>query len=116
WAAERGGSAAERGGSAAERGGSAAERGGSAAERGGSAAQIGIDHLPMRADFGGRPSRQHLAEIEHGHMMADVEDQIGMMLDHEDAGAGSGDRRQQPREPLALPRPEPRPPLGPQPG
>src|SRR4029077_20880087 len=51
-----------------------------ATSRSGSAAEIGIDHLPMRADFGWGSGRQHLAEIEHGDVVADVEDQIGMML------------------------------------
>src|ERR1700755_994653 len=59
----------------------------------GSGAEIGIAHLPMRADFGRSSRRQYLAEIEHGDAMADVEDQVGMMFDHQHARAGLRDRQ-----------------------
>ena len=56
----------------------------------------------MRADLGRRAGRQHLAEIEHGHAVADVEDQVGMMLDQQHAGAGAADRLDQRAEPPDL--------------
>src|SRR5260370_33045483 len=56
-----------------------------------SGAEVGTHHLPMRTDLLRRPRRQHLAEIEHGHAIADVEDQVGMVLDQQHRGAGAAD-------------------------
>jgi hypothetical protein len=56
----------------------------------------------MGADFGWGSGRQHLAEIEHGDVVADVEDQIGMMLHQWHAGAGLSDRQEQRAEPPDL--------------
>src|SRR5450631_4326039 len=50
-----------------------------------SRSEIGNDHLPMRADLGRRAGGQHFSEIAHGHAIADIEDQIGMMLDQQHA-------------------------------
>src|ERR1700732_1434054 len=68
----------------------------------GSSAEIGIDYLPMRADFGRGPGRQRPAEIEHGDVVADGEDQIGMMFHQQHADAGPGNRQERPAEPPAL--------------
>src|SRR5258708_1169735 len=59
----------------------------------GSGAEIGTHHLPMRADLRRRARRQNLAEIEHGHAIANVEDQVGVVLDqkHRRAFAADGD-------------------------
>src|SRR5215510_5582522 len=66
------------------------------------AAEIGIDHLRMRADIGRSSGRELLAEIEHGDVMADVEDQVGMVLHQEHAGAGLGDLDEERAEPPYL--------------
>src|SRR5262245_40469819 len=47
------------------------------------AAQVGMDNLAMRANLGRRSRREHLAQIEHGDAVADVEDQVGMVLHQE---------------------------------
>src|SRR5260370_440445 len=47
----------------------------------------------MRADFGRSSGRQYLAEIEHGDVMADVEDQIGVMFHHQHARAATAELR-----------------------
>src|SRR6516162_2335367 len=49
----------------------------------------------MRSDFGWRASRKQSTEIKDGNVVADVEDQIGMMLNHEHAGARLGDCQEQ---------------------
>jgi len=43
----------------------------------------------MGADLFRRAGGQHLAEIEHGDAIADVEDEIGVMLDQKNAGASA---------------------------
>src|ERR1700722_1600501 len=58
----------------------------------GSAAEVGTDNLPVCADLRGRSSGEFAAEIQHGDAVADVEDQIRMMLDEQDAAAGLPDR------------------------
>src|SRR5262249_38942950 len=64
--------------------------------------EIGGDHVAVRADSGGRAGGQRLAEIEHGDVVADVENQVGMMLDQQHAGAGPRNRLDQRAEPLDL--------------
>ena len=59
-------------------------------ESSGSAAEIGTDHLLVNADLGRRAGGQFAAEIEHGDLVADVEDQIGMMFDQQHARAAGG--------------------------
>src|SRR5450631_3003243 len=66
-----------------------------ASESRGSRPEIGNDHLPVRADLGRRAGGQHFPQIEHGHAIADVEDQIGMMFDQQHAGARPADRLDQ---------------------
>src|SRR5271169_1696544 len=58
----------------------------------GSAAEVGTDDLPVCADLGGGSSGEFAAEIQHGDAVADVEDQVRMMLDQQDAAAGLPDR------------------------
>jgi len=53
----------------------------------GSAAEVGTDDLPVYADLGGRSSGKFAAEIQHGDAVADVEDQVRVMLDKQDAAA-----------------------------
>ena len=65
-------------------------------------AEVGTDHLPVGADFSRRAGGQLLAEIEHRHAIADVEDQVGMMLDQQHASALAADRLDQRTEPLDL--------------
>ena len=56
----------------------------------------------MGADFGRGPRRQHATEIEHGDVVADVEDEVGVMLHQQHAGAGLRDRQEQRGEPPDL--------------
>src|SRR5271154_769615 len=58
----------------------------------GSAAEVGTDDLPVCADLGGRPSGKFAAEIQNGDAVADVEDQVRMMLDQQDAATGPPNR------------------------
>src|SRR5580693_933641 len=58
----------------------------------GSAAEVGTDNLPVCADLRGRSSGEFAAEIQHGDAVADVEDQVRMMLDQQDAAASLSDR------------------------
>src|SRR6185437_16263924 len=54
------------------------------------AAEIGTDHLLMRADVGGGAGGELAAEVEHRDVVADVEDQVRVVLDQQDAGAARG--------------------------
>ena len=56
----------------------------------------------MRADFGRSSGRQYLAKVEHGDVMADVEDQIGVMFHYKHAGTGPRDRQDERAKPLDL--------------
>src|SRR6478609_5619115 len=58
----------------------------------GSAAEIGTDDLLVHANFSRRPLRQYPTEIEHGHIITDIENQIGMMLDQKHAGTLTANR------------------------
>ena len=46
----------------------------------------------MHADLRGRPGGQNAAEIEHRDLIADIEDEVGMMLDQQQTGAAAADR------------------------
>src|SRR6476646_4689742 len=59
--------------------------------RHGSAAEIGTDDLLGHANFSRRPLRQYPAEIDHGHIVTDIENQICMMLDQKHASALTAD-------------------------
>jgi hypothetical protein len=55
----------------------------------------------VRADFGRGAGGEFLAEVQHRHVVADVDDQVGMVLYQQHASAAAdrfadGDRR--PRE------------------
>jgi hypothetical protein len=60
----------------------------------------------MRSDFGWRSSRKQSTEIKDCDVVADVEDQIGMMLNHEHAGARLSDCQEQSAKALDLLRRE----------
>ena len=53
----------------------------------GSAAEVSTDHLLVNANLGRGAGGQRAPEIEHGDLIADVEDQVGMVLDQQHAGA-----------------------------
>src|SRR3954447_22019720 len=78
-----------------------------ATARSGSAAEIGTHHLAMGTDLGRRPGGELAPEIEHGDAVADVEDEVGVVLDEQDAGAPRRDRLHRRAEPLDLAGREP---------
>ena len=45
--------------------------------------EIGLDHLRVALDVGGRALRDLLAEVEHRHDVGDAHDQLHVMLDHD---------------------------------
>src|SRR5712664_1200391 len=61
----------------------------------GSGAEVSTDHLLVDANLGRRSGGQRVAEIEHGDLIADVEDQVGMMLHQQHAGSAPADRLDQ---------------------
>src|SRR5450756_717890 len=61
----------------------------------GSGSEIGNDHLPMLADLGRGSGRQYFSQVEHRHVIANVEYQVGMMLDQQHAGTRTANRLDQ---------------------
>src|SRR6185436_135619 len=68
----------------------------------GSAAEVSTDHLLVNANLSRGAGGKRTPEIEHGDLMADVEDQVGMVLDQQHAGAAGADRLDQPGQSLDL--------------
>jgi len=56
----------------------------------------------VNANLGRGAGGKCTPEIEHGDLMADVEDQVGMVLDQQHTGAAGADRLDQPGQPLDL--------------
>ena len=75
-------------------------------ELGGRAAEVGLDHARVAADDFGRPVRDHLAELEHDHVVGDPEHEPHVVIDQEHRRARVDDLAQVPPELLALPRVE----------
>src|SRR5712671_5251242 len=65
-------------------------------------AEVSTDHLLVNPNLRRRSGGQRAAEIEHGDLIANVEDQVGMVLDQQDAGTATADRLDQRGQALDL--------------
>ena len=49
----------------------------------------------MRTDFGWRSRGQFLAQVQHRHPVADIEDEVGVVLHQQHTGSFPADRHDQ---------------------
>src|SRR5450759_4646162 len=66
----------------------------------GSAAEICTNDLLVHTDFGRRPRGEHAPKVQYRDMVADVEDQVGMMLNQHHTNAAPDDLLYELSEPL----------------
>ena len=66
------------------------------------AAQIGLGHTAVRLHDRGRAARDQHAEVEHVDLLAQVEHEVHVVVDHEDRDAAVADSAEALAEPLAL--------------